>query len=87
MNQAIRLYFGAGRGGGGGRKSVLGGGGGGGVKGTYWLFNGHGSNEVTRDITAYISLATAGQLWHLWQLTWAVIAHIGYAITAELWQL
>jgi len=57
LNQAIRLYFGAGRGGGGGRVGVRGGGGwGGGVVGTCWLLNGHGSTEGTKAMRAYIGL-------------------------------
>ena len=64
MNNSIRLYFWAGRGGGGGRGRVWGGEGGGeGVVVTCWLFNGHGSTEVTGAMTAYIGLPTAVQLW------------------------
>ena len=81
MNQAIRLYFGAGRG--GGRVRVgRGGGRGGWVVGTCWLFNGHGSTELTWAMTAYIGPPTAGQLWQLWQLTWAQTAYIGRDLTA-----
>ena len=49
-------------------------GGGGGVVGTCWLFNGHGLTEITEAMTAYIGPPTAGQLWKLWQLTWALTA-------------
>ena len=83
--QYIRLYFGAGRGGGWGRGRVKGVGEGG--VGICWLFNSHGSTEVTRAMTAYIGPATAGQLWQLWQLTWAVTAYIGHTTAAKLWQL
>ena len=58
MNQAIRLYFGAGRGGGGGGWLWGGGGGAGGVVGICLLFNCHGSTEVIGTITAYVGPAT-----------------------------
>ena len=54
--------------------------GGGRVVGTCWLFNGHGSTEVTGALTAYLCPGTARQLW---QLTWAVIAYIGHATAAR----
>ena len=65
LNEAIRLYFWAGRGGGGGRGRVWWGEGGGGegVVVTCWLFSGHGSTEVTGAMRAYIGLPTAVQLW------------------------
>ena len=58
-----------------------------GVVQTFWLFNGHGSTEVSGAMIAYIGPATAGQLWKLWQLTWSMIAYIVHPTAAELWQL
>ena len=83
MNKVIRFYFGAEQGGGG--RGRVWGGGGGGVVGTCWLFNSHGSTEVTRAMTVYIGPETAGQLRKLWQLTWAVTAYLGHPIASELW--
>ena len=86
IESSYKIYFGAGRGGGRGRVGGGGGRGGGGV-GTCWLFNGHGSTEVTWAMTSYIGPPTAGQLWQLWQLTWAGTAFLGHPTSAELWQL
>lgn len=67
------------------KKNKRGGGGGGrGVVGTCWLFKGHESTRITWAMIAYIDPPTAGQLWQLWQLTWAVTFYIGHSTAVEL---
>ena len=66
---------------------VWGGEGGWGGVGTFLLCNGLGSTEVTREMRTYIGPPTAGQLWKLRQLAWAVTAYIGHPPATELWQL
>ena len=83
LNQTIRFYFGAGR---GRERGSIGGWGGGeeGVVGICWLFNIHGLFYITWVMTAYTSPTTAGKLWQLWELTWALTAYIGHPNAVKL---
>ena len=66
------MYFGTGWGGGWGKERGRVGEEGGWLLGTSLLINVYGFTEVTWAMTACIGPPTAGQLWQLWQLTWAV---------------